>query len=251
MAKVSKTIKLICTLTLVMLAFFCSFSVTHAYFTASADKSGNVKFSNLDVRFIYVESGIEYPAGTYTQNDLYTITLYPVGGTIALGEPFQLSSSEDGAAISSLAIRNMQSSSKAYVRLWIDAYPIIDDDGNVDTSENYGKFFYFSDAANVTAVLARGNSNSVHEEGKSCYFVKSEMSPLDPSGDDPVGYYPTVHIGNTLTFKDAEDENIPEESLGIKLKISITLQAVQVANGAFKQTFNDNKGYYNNSSLWK
>ena len=226
MKKVNKTSKLFVALTLFLLAFFCSFSATYSYFTANAENSGIVKFSNLDVRFFYHENG-DKPAGTYTQDNLYTITLYPLGGTIAIGEPFQLvSSAEATTPISHILIKNM-TMSDAYVRFWIDAYPVIDDAGNVDTTENYGRFFFFE---TDNTFISRGGSNSQHEEAKSCYFATWTVTSLN--------------IGNTLSFKNTDTENIPETALGERLKISISLQAVQKANGAYKQVFNDNKGYY-------
>ena len=226
MKKVNKTSKLFVAITLFMLAFFCSFSVTYSYFTAYAENSGNVKFSNFDVRFVYFEGG-EKPTGSYTQDNLYTIRLYPLGGTIALGEPFMLASTADATTpISYLLIKNMISGTSAYVRFWIDAYPIVDDYGNVDTAVNYGKFFFFEEGS----FYPRGLSSSNHEEAKSCYFYSDKLAQ-------------SLSLKNTLTFQDTDTEQIPTEVLGAQLKITITLQAVQTTNGAFRQVFNDNKGY--------
>ena len=228
MKQANKTSKLLIAITLVVLAFFCSFSVTYSYFTANVERSGAVNFSNFDVRFVYTEGINEKPTGTYTQDNLYTINLYPVGGTIALGEPFDLAASEGGEKITNLKIKNMVPTSKAYVRFWIDAYPVIDDAGNVDTSVNYGKFFFFEI---TNSFLTRGGSNSAHEEAESCYFLTYDLAG-------------SHDLGNRLTVKATEDEEIPEEALGCTLKISITLEAVQASHTAFKQVFNDNKGYH-------
>ena len=128
MNKASKNSKVLITLVLLALAFFCSFHVTHSYFTATTNESGNINFADLDVRFV----SDNMPNGSYTQDNLYTLNLYPVGGTIARGQEFKLTATENGAAISSLRIKNMANSSTAYVRFWIDAYIVTETISNED-----------------------------------------------------------------------------------------------------------------------
>ena len=52
-------------------------------------------------------------------------------------------------------------------------------------------------------------------------------------------------MGNMLTLTDTATENVPIEILGESLNIFISFEAVQSANGAFTQVFNDSeKGYF-------
>ncbi|MBQ8615091.1 MAG: hypothetical protein IJ415_00800 [Clostridia bacterium] len=252
MTKASKNSKLLITLVLLALAFFCSFNVTYSYFTATAKESGSLTFSDLDVRFIYMDaSDSTLPSGEYTQDNLYTINLYPVGGTISRGQEFQLSATENGSAISNLAIRNMTNSTTAYVRFWIDAYIVTstttNEDGTInyslDTSTNYGKYFFLVNPQEGS--IDRGSCNSGATEGSWCHYL---MGPIYSYGKPSSTYT----LGNTLIMKDiSETDAVPPAVLGSQLKITISLQAVQTAHEAFKTEFDDAKGYYSGTeSAW-
>lgn len=245
MKKVSKNSKLILTLVLLVLAFCCSLNVTYAYFTASASKSGELNFPDLDVRFVTLDANGDVAQtdedGEYSQDNLYTIDLYPVGGTISRGSPFQLSldkytgvEGETQEVISNLAIQSMPNSAASYVRFWIDAYIVVDDAGNLNTTTNYGKYFLFTIPEG--APFARGGTGTNATESSWCYYLGGPLSS-DPSNN-------TILLGNTLNFSDLTGDAIPADVLGAKLKISITLEAIQFQNGAFATEFNDEKGYF-------
>ena len=246
MNKAKRNAKLMFTFVLTALAFLCSFNVTYSYFTATAKESGNLGFADLDVRFVYLDSlSNVLPTGSYTQDNLYTLNLYPVEGTIERGVEFHLSTTENGTAIKNLAIRNMAHSSIAYVRFWIDAYVVTGSTSNgdgstsylLDKTKNYGKYFFLT--TNDTYYV-RGDCNSSATEGSWCYYVGTQMYPHQQTNS-------TILLGNSLIMRDlGEGENIdpvPNDVLGSQLQISISLQAVQYANGAYTSVFDDAKGY--------
>lgn len=229
MIKVSKNAKIITSLVLLVLAFLCSFSITSAYFTATASETGTLNFPNLDVRFITFDNNDDIP-----EDQLETATtqilLYPVGDSIPRGESFEFSLAENSdVPIKNLAIRNMSNSCEAYVRFWIDAYIVT---GNVAGGTNYGQYFTLAPNANIS----RGGGAGLNASEKDwCYYVIYSM--LTTSG------YNTINLGNTLTIS----EDIPDAVLGSQLKITLTVEAVQAANNAFSSEFGDAedvKGYY-------
>ncbi|MBR4998386.1 MAG: hypothetical protein IKY10_00760 [Clostridia bacterium] len=240
MSKVSKNAKLIFSFALIMLAFFCSFNVVLAYFTTGDNKTGSLAFSNVDVKFVYVDKlGNVKPSGYETLNG-YTIDLNPNVSSIARGDNFSLCDVESGEEIQYIQIRKMSNTTSVYIRFWIDAYVYDSETKRVDTSVNYGKYFFFE----TKSSYARGGSTADAQEGSWCYFVTYAVDNTTP-----------ISIGKTLTFQDIKNgetvvDAIPNELLGSQLKISITLQAVQTAHEAFKQEFNDEKGYYI-SDYWK
>ena len=241
MTKVSRNVKLITTLILLVLAFCCSFNVTYSYFTASASKSGSLNFPDLDVRFVTTDKNNDIVQnGSYTQDSLYTIELYPMGGTISRGATFVLSLDEYTTGgtqeeIGNIVIKNMENSTDAYVRFWVDAY-IVNDDGTLNITKNYGKYFLF-EMTDDSYFVRGGTGSNTTEETNSCYFAE----PLYAGTS-----YDYINLGNTLSFSDLTGDEIPADVLGEKLKITLTLEAVQTTNNAFTSVFNDEKGYYSN-----
>jgi len=142
MTKASKFAKILLTLTLLVLAFCCSFNVTTAYFTASSTRSGQLKFPNLDVRFLTLNENDQI------SNQSQTIMLHPIGGTIVRGQRIEVSLTEASenktqVPVKNITIRNMENSIPAYLRFWIDAYVVTNPEtGEVDTSKNYGNIFW-------------------------------------------------------------------------------------------------------------
>lgn len=240
MSKVSKNAKLIFSLALIMLAFFCSINVTYSYFTTSAKKDNSLAFTDVNAKFVYLDkSGTVKPAG-YESDNAYTITLYPTVSSISRGDQFTLSDVENGDEIQNLQIRKMANTTSVYIRFWIDAYVYNSATQKLNTSVNYGKYFFLESKTSY----ARGGSSADDQEGSWCYFVTYPVTDSTP-----------ISLGNSLTFQDIKNgetvvDAIPNEVLGAQLKISITLQAVQAQNQAFEQEFNDEKGYYI-SSYWE
>ena len=242
MKKASKNAKIVTSLALIVLAFLCSFNVVSAYFTATANANGSMSFPDLDVRFMYRMNSEFYPTNTDTVDDaVYTINLYPVGGTISRGQEFTLSPTlftqgQTQEEIQDIVIANMYNSAEAYVRFWIDAYIV--NGSTVDTSVNYGKYFFLTgDGEGESYVRGEADGDNLTALAESCYFVPS-ISLW--SGEK-------VWLGNSLTLKDIDGDPVPNALLGAQLKLTISLQAVQAANDAYLSVFNDARGYH---SLW-
>lgn len=234
MTKVGKFSKMLLTLTLIVLAFCCSFGVTNSYFTASSSKSGNVEFEKLDVKFKAVN---EQDA---VLDESSTITLYPMTGAIIRGEAFNLSLTETNqTAIGNIKIANTEESIEAYVRFWIDAF-IVDESKpeGVDTTTNYGQYFLLNYDADY---VSKGGAKNltVATESDWCYYLQYELVHEGAELGDS-----SLNIGNTLTLSETVTDETFSELVGHQLRISITLEAVQRANGAVRFEFNDEKGYY-------
>ena len=227
MTKVSRSVKVVMSLVLLVLAFLCSFNATTSYFTASSNKTGALNFPLLDVRFTTL-IGASTPENQM-QSSPSNITLYPVGGSIPRGQAFELSLSDaaDATAISNIEIKNMTGSCEVYVRFWIDAYTY---SNGVKGTRNYGEYFIIEE----TSEIVRGGISSKNQEASEkdwCYFVV----PSILSGRAQI-------IGNQLKVADG----LPDEVLGQQLKITMTLEAVQATNNAFLEVFGattDKKGY--------
>lgn len=226
MKQSSKTLNLIVTLTLLVLSIVCVCNVTFAYFTSINQTGGDINFPGLDVKFVYKETS----NGVYKTAETNSLQLYSADGTITRGEAFQLSLTNGGAAIHSLGIQNMNNSCSAYVRFWIDAYPV-DLEGNKDMSVNYGKYFVLAESENYS------NSKSSVANSR-CYFGINVLNPDETTA---------LSLGNSLTLKDvSESDAFPANLLGEKFQISISFEVVQSANKAYLSTFGeygDEKGY--------
>lgn len=220
----NQSLNIVTTILLLVLAFLSVVNITYSYFTATNKVEGNMAFGNLDARFYYTTS-----TGTFVKDGVTTIDLFSATGTIARGQEFELSVTKGGDPIETLGIEVDSGSIETYVRFWIDAY-LVKDDGTLDKTTNYGKFFLF-DSNNRTITNTGGTVST-----STCYFG------IDYIDED----YP-LEIGNTLTFSDLEDETIPVELLGEEFQLTISFEAVQRANNGFKHAFgapDDMKGYY-------
>lgn len=230
MKQTNKRFNLLISLTLLVLAVVCVCNVTFAYFSSTSQSSGDIEFPGLDATFVYQEaSGGEYKTATTA-----SLNLYSADGTISRGVPFKLSLSAGGSAIHSFGIQNSTSSCDAYVRFWIDAYPL-DQNKQPITTVNYGKYFILANSAYYT------NTNS-SVSGSTCYFGIGILYPNDPS--EPTA----LSLGNTLTLQDFSANDVfPVELLGESFQISISFEVVQAANKAYLAAFGeygDTKGYY-------
>ncbi len=224
------------TLVLLVLALLCFTNVTYSYFTATENKEGNVQFGNLNVRFVYIETS----GGSIKYANSDSIKLFSATGPIQREEEFTLSLTNGGAVINNLGIQN-QAGCACYVRFWIDAYIV--KNGVVNTDENYGKYFFLNDsvlAADGRPVLTREDSSVA---GSWCYYFPHELTSSTAYRG----------IGNKLTLKDVPANGsipkaeVPVELLGQELQLTISFEAVQVANNAYLSVFGDQgdtKGYY-------
>ncbi len=228
MKQSTKQFNVVLSLILVVLAIVSAVSITWSYFTSTNSKVGTMEFSDLQVQFVYYETE---GGGFQTATGGTTIPLYVAKGeVIARDDPFNLASSHNGNAIHSLAIHNSGASCSAFVRFWIDAY-VLDQNDLPKTENNYGKYFQFN--YNSDVALANSGANRTNENVTYCHI-------LAISGSDTNAR----RIGASITLS----EEAPIELLGEKIKFYMSLEAVQSANGAVTQVFNDSKGYYHS---WK
>lgn len=233
-----KISNILISIVLLLAAFVCLTNATYSYFSATDNKSGNVKFDTLNVAFGYIEpngSSIVTPSGT-TQ-----INLFSASGPIQREVEFDLSLSNGGAVIDDLGIQNLEGCS-AYVRFWIDAYIV--KNNVVQTNENYGKYFFLDDSITTGSGDPAFTREDSSVQGSWCYYLTNKLS----SGSS--GW---SSIGTKMILKDVPANGsipkaeVPVELLGQQLKITITLQAVQADNDAYLSVFGktgDTKGYY-------
>lgn len=228
MKKVLKHTKIVTSLLLLVLAFFGVVNVTFAYFSSSDSASGTHTFDTLDVEFMY-DNGTTIQSVTTN-----TLELVSISGPIQRGVTFNLGvkPEKDGdnpVAVEDIIIRTKEKSCDCYIRFWIDAY-IVNSDQTLGTV-NYGKYFVLPENY---AIANQGSSAS----GSWCYYAINIQGAESELG-----------IGNALTLQDLNvgEENedlVPVNLLGEKLKITISFEAVQEANNAFSHVFNDEKGYF-------
>lgn len=234
----TKKSKILITLVLLVLAVVCAVNVTYSYFTSTAIADGDIVFGDLNVRFAYRAGDNILPT------DKTTISLYPVSGTIEREVPFQLSLTEGGSAMENLIIQKYANTCACYVRFWVDAY-VMDEVKNgdettyvVNKTVNYGRYFFLT--ANESYYTKSGGSVS----DSWCYFIVPKF---------PDNSSVSISLGNTLVLKDVstlEEDKVPVTLLGEKLKITLTLEAVQSANKAYKSVFGDSGDIYGYYSSW-
>ena len=217
------------TLVLLVFAILCVTNVTYSYFTATESLNDDVGFGDLNVQFVYLLKGQPYQESTQNSKK---IELYSVSGPIQQNVEFDLGVkvTENGTttikAVDSIAFKNLTGSCDCYVRFWINAYVVTD--SVVDESVDYGKYFFWGDPDYPSFV--RTTSSDL------CYYYFVGVVKAGNS---------TYPIENTLKLQNISDQDkVPAEILGEQLKIVLNLQAVQVANGAYVDVFNDDAGCY-------
>ena len=220
MKQFNKHTKLFLSLILLVVAVLCVVNVTYAYFSSTSKTSGEAVLKDLNVQFVYqANSEDSYQAN---ENEA-TIELFSADGPIERGVPFNLSLTSGGDAINMLGIMSaVNDPMPSYVRFWIDAY-VVNQDGTLNTTTNYGKYFIPS-GDNVSL-----NSNSSSSSSWCYYATLTGMV--------------TSLIGSRLTLTDLQGSPVPASLLGEKLKIFISFEAIQGANNAYLQEFDDEKGY--------
>ena len=212
----SKQIKLLGLLVILTLIFLFAFNVTYAYFTASKRVTGNIQFSNLDIRFAYRSNNVD----TIVNTD--TLTIYPSEstGVISRGGTIYLAT-ESGADIQYLAFSSTSDSTPSYIRYRINAYKVINE--TIDDSVNYGQYFEFQGGNFVTRrILTVGN------ETNAIYYIEEEVA----------GNVRRVFASSIKLL-----ETAPVALLNSQINLSITFEAVQSENQAYLSVFNDGWGY--------
>ncbi len=246
MTRNKKSFNLIVSVVLLFTALVSLISVTYSYFTSSASMEGDVTMGKLNVIIDYEHSGGFGTATTATPLRL------KADKPIERGVAFTLTTSNN-ETIASMVIANGAygtESCECYVRFWIDAYLTADlnDDGSVkDGAVNYGK--YFSLMVSSAAVYRDTGKDAQGNDKSYCYYIKDALTTTATGGKNQLS------LGTQMVMSDIKSTDgltiidaIPVDLLGESLSISISFDAVQKANEAFKDAFKvteeDNKGYY-------
>lgn len=218
------------TLVLLMLAIMCVTNVTYSYFTATETKDDSLNFGDLNVQFVYMLKGSPNEETTLNSGK---IELYSVSGPIQRDVKFDLgvkqliNEQEQIVAIDYIAVRNLTGSCDCYARFWIDAFVV--KNGEADETENYGKYFFWEMPAYQSFV--RTTSEDM------CYYYFKETLTVNSQSNFP--------IENSLILQDiSDDDQVPAKILGESLKITLNIQAVQKANGAYMEIFSNDKNHY-------
>lgn len=221
----NKELNIVTILVVLAMAFLWIFTFVYAYFTATHTINDNYQFANIDVKFSYTTS-----SGTSTINNKGTIELQP-STIVRRGEEFGLT--YNSQSISSLGFSIGDDSCTVYIRYWIDAYKY-NDDGSLDTSVNYGKYFSPRLMGNSRIYINRTLGENSNSYDNNIYYVENVLDI----------YNPDVMEFDSLVL----DVNCDTNLIGSAVKITISFEAVQAANKAYEQEFNDEKGYP--SWLW-
>lgn len=216
------TLNMIISLVLAMLAIVSFIGYTNSYFTASAKREGKMEFAIMSVRFAYYYGSGYLPKDDEGDNVKEQISLYPANtAAIQRGVAFGVSPDPQGTAVQNLAIHNMAGSCNAYVRFWINAYIIKD---NQQDSTNYGQYFTLNKTSDVDF------TNAGTGRKQSVYCLKRALREDE-----------YVYIGATLTMS----TTAPDSLMGETLRIDICMDSIQADNGAHLIEYkNDAKGYY-------
>ena len=236
----TKFLKTFVTLVLLMLAVFSFVNASFSFFTSANSTQGNIKMADMSVSFRYKVSG--YQAGELEKGS--SITFVPTTPFIERGVAFNLKLVEGDTSrnLEHLSIIKQSGQCDAYVRFWIEAYRL-KNDNSLDKTEDYGRFFF------LTRRPLGSNNFSRAESEPYCYYIEKALydatdDPLEPT--DPH----MMDLGIEMTLTDIKASNgtlieaVPIDLLGERIQITISFQAVQKANEAFKSVFNDDKGYY-------
>lgn len=212
-ANTKKSTSIITIIVLTML-FLLSMSVSYAYFTAMVSLSAEGAFGNVQVYWAYK---IGDDLTVYNGNTLaLTLASSPSIGGSAVGFKY------DSSNISEIQITKANNSSDCYVRFWVDAYVAGD-------ATNYGKYFLLNCGSIYDSAL-RDNGANLNYNRIYYYIASDHTGVLD-------GRYKVCDGISIIS-------TAPIELSGASVDITITFEAVQAANEAYKSVFNDWKGYH-------
>lgn len=244
MKKVSKEIKIVTKLVILALVFLSAISFVYAYFTASAIISGDLEFNQFDVSLNYTSNSITTQIAKTNAGNVNTLTLYPSLNSVARGVVFNLQT-QSSVDVDLVSIKTANNSTSAYVRFWIDAFIV--DDGVVDTTVNYAQYFTLGYRQTVSGVTSVVVPNTVYR------------NVYDMGDQDGTTNLVTYYIKNSLAANASADcfdaiqfdENAPSVLLGKSIKLTLSFEAVQSTNNAYKLAFDvQTNPNYRGASYW-
>ena len=211
----SKELNIVTVVVVLTLAFLCIFNISYSYFTASDVINGSgYKFGEIGVQFNFTTDTTD----SITVNSTNSVLLEPTG-TVTRGGTFNLQYNDE--AVEGVGFSLLENSSDVFIRYWVDAY--IEGD-----STNYGYCF----------ILMYGGSDIYYEEKdlnagytNNIYYVQDVLSS-------------EVSDGIVYEFDQIQlISDCPAELIGSDVVITLSFEAVQAANEAYKVEFDDDKGY--------
>ena len=233
MKSVSKQTKRVTLCVILTLVFLCIFNVVYSYFTATANLNGNLEFNSLLVNFTYL-----YDSDLTIVNNSNTLILYPTSTYVVRGQVFEVTPVNGGStAIDAVSVKLQTGSCNSYVRYWIDAYIV--NDGVVDESTNYGRYFILGTKTTTngvdSVVVNSTYFDTVSYKGLVTYYIKDVV---------------TTSVSPTIFNAIQLDVDAPSVLYGNDVQLSVSLEAVQAVNDAYVSAFNDSsnpnyRGSYN------
>lgn len=234
MKQKSKRMNICFVLIALALLFLLCINVAYAYFSAQNTISSNSKMGVLNF-------------GWATQNTTFvglTTEIVPntTSGEVSRGESFGFKVKSNSEVINSsnkLGFVILQGSVDAYIRIWVDAYEKNNDGTLAD--ENFGQ--YFELLIEEENIIYNGNKHQsgTNEKGEleenNIYYLKFEQPATYPS-----------NIADYFIYGLKLSETAPLKMLEKDFKITISFDAVQVANEAYLSVFTDWRGY---SDSWR
>ena len=245
--KEHKIVPILIVLTLLCL---CVFNVSYSYFSATARIEGNAKFGEVKLTWM------KYLSADYGE-ELEVSQLYPTQALSRNGVSAIKLSPSDKNPLVSLGLKNL--SDEAYARFWIEVYVVQQIGGKYYYIDSKGNFVD-DDGKYVDASGAMLNSASVDRGVVVDYAKYFQLGKLNGENFTAYDAGKTIHSGNNVTYfvgsklgkSDFLSLNInaikmldtaPDALLSSNVCVNLVYEAVQAANGAYVEVFNDDRGF--------
>jgi len=257
MKKITKEIKIVTTLVILMLVFLCSFNIVYSYFTSVVFTDANIDFYALNVNMFYSED-----SQTVIENQTQLYLSGPLSRNLAISLKSTPTSKTN---IESIGIKSTEDSCDAYVRLYLEVYKVkqigeavyyIDSNGNyvsetgvyvnelgeevlkqnLDIGEiiDYAEYFELGYLIGINFFESDLIFRQENEAGGKNFVTYFYTDKLESDGNQ------SLNISAIRMLSSA-----PNELLDSDIVIYLTMEAVQAKNNAYKIVFDDNYGYYN------
>ena len=238
MKKKSYDIKIYLALIALALIFLLGINVTFAYFSAKSELNGSSEMSNLE--FVWATA-----TQTYEEGKEVSITPNTTNGVISRGTTFGFYIENIESDDEVVDENNMYGllakpyTANSYIRVWVDAYEVIDSETLTLGDENFGRYFQIQftdyDPAGITRYESTERSDG-NQTNIITYFT------FEADDEYKVNNILLLFISGIKLL-----ENAPLQILDKDIKLTLNFEAVQSENGAYLSVFNDWKGY---SSSW-
>lgn len=244
--------KILPILVLLSLLFLCVFNVSYSYFTTTAKITGSTNFGDVSLSWVeFYSSGLS--------NDLNVNQLYPTEALSRNGVSAIKINEGNTKPVVSLGLKNL--ADDVYVRFWIEVYIVQPISGKYYYVDSKGNFV--DDNGNY--VNSAGSSINVSSESRGDivdYAKYFQLGSYDDEEDSFTIYdedytivngdYITYFIESTLAKGETISLSInaikmlntaPDDLLSSSVCVYLAYEAVQAANGAYVDVFNDDRSF--------